>query len=519
MTKGTDDWNVPDSVKSNPLFIEIGTGTVIDALKQLNTRMIENKLGSILSDKQPHLLFGYTVETGNIGLIEQGGKPLLLLKPGQYWNFDPTQTFRGKSPITSHLEFMGLTIAQVGQSEALVVQDPQNRAFVIRNGGFVAYGAQGTFKILEVVDTLNLGPQNAIKEYGQGRILGWKHEIHSTVTNGSTNIKVVVATFLNVPANNVAILQQKNTIVVLKTGQHVITNPNTTFRSFFSLGERQHAFKTQPAYTVEGVPVILSINMRYRIFDPILLTANYDDPLMALINPAQTAVNGVVSKLSYQQFMRARKVEGESESDAQLPWLEVIKADCMNDLLEGARLHGIEVISFEVMDRQLEGHLGKDLERQAESVLQNQIEATQIELKNHINTEKQKGVLQVAQIQAEALKTQSDTQFYQTTKDADAKYYEMMREAAAKAETSALITQQEAKNIVALAEASKKKITLQGMAYAAVPEGHAQRVQETMIEIDKRKAMPKGTFWFESKAGVSSSSKTQTKGAGFVGGV
>jgi hypothetical protein len=41
------------------------------------------------------------------------------------------------------------------------------------------------------------------------------------------------------------------------------------------------------------------------------------------------------------------------------------------------------------------------LERQAETVLQNQLEATQIELRNHINTEKQKGILEVAKVEQE----------------------------------------------------------------------------------------------------------------------
>lgn len=41
---------------------------------------------------------------------------------------------------------------------------------------------------------------------------------------------------------------------MLKAGQHVITDPATTFRAFYSLGERQVQIKTQPAYTIEGVP-------------------------------------------------------------------------------------------------------------------------------------------------------------------------------------------------------------------------------------------------------------------------
>ncbi len=44
------------------------------------------------------------------------------------------------------------------------------------------------------------------------------------------------------------------------------------------------------------------------------------------------------------------------------------------------------VISLEVMDRELAGALGQDLEKQAEKVLRNQVEASQIALQNQINT-------------------------------------------------------------------------------------------------------------------------------------
>jgi hypothetical protein len=57
--------------------------------------------------------------------------------------------------------------------------------------------------------------------------------------------------------------------------------------------------------------VILNVNLRYKLFDALELSKNYDNPLQALVNPAQTVVNSVVSRLSYQQFMRARKVSGD----------------------------------------------------------------------------------------------------------------------------------------------------------------------------------------------------------------
>lgn len=60
----------------------------------------------------------------------------------------------------------------------MVIQDPQNRIFVLRNGGFVSFGAFGSFKVLAIVDILNLGDENAVREKdGEQKILGWKKDV------------------------------------------------------------------------------------------------------------------------------------------------------------------------------------------------------------------------------------------------------------------------------------------------------------------------------------------------------
>ncbi|KAJ3310564.1 hypothetical protein HDV04_004892 [Boothiomyces sp. JEL0838] len=495
-----DDWSVPQDVKANPLFVEIGNGNVVDRLKVLDQKMKQEGVGKLISSKINNGLFGRRLDAGRIAIWKVAGKPQVSLNPGRYLNFNFACSWFGSYDITSQIEQLGLTVCQVGQSEAMVVQDPQNRVFVIRNGGFVSYGAYGRFKILAVVDTLNLPQNTAVLEPGSNRILGYKHEVQSTV--GDAN--VTVATFLNIPANNVALIQQGTKIFALKGGQHVLTNPSTTFRSFLSLGERQHAFRTQPAYTLEGVPVVLDLNLRYRIFDPVTLTQHYDEPLQALINPSQTIVNALVSRLSYQQFMRAQKVGGDVPDYHHTPWLETfksgnffIKSECIHELRALSQIHGIEVLAFDVMDRRLEGALGKDLEKNAEQVLQNQMEATQIELRNHINNEKQKGILAVQQVENENRRNQAETDYFIAQKQADAKYYQQIKEAEAKANTAALVAQQEAKNIITIAEAQKKQIALQTEALAQVPPGHAQNIQILEKEIEKRRAMPPGTVWFE----------------------
>ncbi|KAJ3206817.1 ABC transporter C member 13, partial [Entophlyctis luteolus] len=380
-TDGTDDWTVPASVKENRYFVEVTT-SLPEALLELDRRMRELGDYHLISRKRPRPFGGRTIETGEIGVWNRNGRPVIAIQAGNYWNFSIRHSWHGKSSITSPLDALGLTTVLVGQSEAgestpmrkkdfylqtqAVVMDPSNKIFVIRNSGFAAYGAQGKFKVIEIVDTLNLGDNHAVYEKlpnGQnGPVLGWKRDVKIQVGYS----QITVATFFLVPANNVLVLQRGNELVLLKAGQHVITNPNTSFRGFYSLGERQTTFKTQPAYTVEGVPVILNVNLRYRISDPILLTANYNDAFQALGNPAQTAVNSVVSRLSYQQFMRAQKVGGDVPDHHVQPWLDSFKANCLIDLSQQAISYGITVESFDVLDRELEGNLGKDLEKQSE---------------------------------------------------------------------------------------------------------------------------------------------------------
>ncbi|KAJ3027846.1 UNVERIFIED_CONTAM: hypothetical protein HDU68_002991 [Siphonaria sp. JEL0065] len=500
--EGTDDWSVPAAVKTNPYFVEVTT-SLPDAFRELESRMRREKDYHLITRKRGKPFGGKVVQTGEIGVWNRNGRPVIAISAGNYWNFSLRHAWHGKYSITTPLDVLGLTTVLVGQSEAAVVMDPSNRIFVIRNSGFAAYGSQGRFKVIDIVDTLNLGDEHAHYETrptstgqsGRGPILGWKRDVKITV-GGSP---ITVATFFLVPANNVLILQRGNELLLLKAGQHVITNPNTSFRGFYSLGERQTTFRTQPAYTVEGVPVVLNVNLRYRIADPILLTANYGDAFTALANPAQTAVNAVVSRLSYQQFMRAQKVGGDVPDHVE-PWLDAFKSACLTDLRHQAETYGIVVESFDVLDRELEGALGKDLERQSEQVLRNQVQATQIELQNHIATETQRGKLQIAKVEAEQKKTVADADFYVATKLSDAKYYEGVKAASAEAESSELKTQQDVKNIVALAEAKKKEVALVGDAYSKVPEGHAQKMQLSVFEVEKRKALPEKTIYFAGES-------------------
>ena len=489
---GLDNWSIPDSVKRHPYFVELGGRSMVEALRELDQRMKQRNDYHLISKKRAHAIFGREIEAGQLGIYSYKGRPVLVVEPGFYWNWSFYHRFVDRFDITEPIDNLGFTSAQVGQSGALVVEDPENRVFVIRNGGFASFGAHGRFRVLASVDLLNLGDESAIYETtnGQRRLLGHI----KTIRSGG----VIVATFLNVPANNVAIVQQGNDLLLLEAGQHVINDPKTTFRRFYSLQERQVQIRTQPAYTREGVPVVLNVNFRYKVVDPLLLTRNYDDPFQALANPAQSAVNSVVSRLSFQQFMRAKKVGGDVPDVDVVPWLESFKTECLNELMDQATGYGIVVESFDVLDRELEGELGKDLEKQAEQVLQNQMKATQLELQNHINTETQRGQLEISKVKAEQTKTEADASYYGSTKMADAAYYESMKIAEAKARASEMEATQSAKNIITIAQAKQREIEMLSAAYAGVSNEHVKRLQLEEVEVLKRKALPPQTIFFSA---------------------
>lgn len=159
------------------------------------------------------------MESGQLGCWNRNGKPVVNILPGSYWNFSPVHSYYGSYGMTGNIDFLGLTMGQVGQSEAMVILDPQNRVFIIRNGGFVAYGASGRFRIVAVVDTLDLGENAAIRDQGSKQIIGWKKEIKHNV-DGNVKNSITVATFFNVPANNVVLVQRYNQLISLGAGQH-----------------------------------------------------------------------------------------------------------------------------------------------------------------------------------------------------------------------------------------------------------------------------------------------------------
>ena len=208
-----------------------------------------------------------------------------------------------------------------------------------------------------------------------------------------------------------------------------------------------------------------------------------------------------MSRLSYQQFMRAKKLSGDIPDTDIVSWLEHFKAECQQELSAQASSYGVKVESFDVLDRELEGALGKDLERQAEQVLRNQMEATQVELQNQIKRETQRGKLEIAKVQAQQTQTEADAGYYAATRVTDAKCYEALQEAKAAAEASQVRTEQDAKNLVALADANQYEIGVLARAYGAVQDDHARAIQMANLAVARIKAMPEKTVYISGGAG------------------
>jgi hypothetical protein len=73
------------------------------------------------------------------------------------------------------IEFNGLTVVQVSQNQAAVVSDPQNHVFVIKNSGFVAYGVEGTYDVLSIVDQTHLSTK--VQDPVTKLVLGYTQEV------------------------------------------------------------------------------------------------------------------------------------------------------------------------------------------------------------------------------------------------------------------------------------------------------------------------------------------------------
>ena len=72
---------------------------------------------------------------------------------------------------------------QVSQNQAAVISDPNNRIFVVKNGGFAALSIEGSYDVLAVVDQTHL--PTVIRDHVTGATLGWSHEVKMRSKTGA----------------------------------------------------------------------------------------------------------------------------------------------------------------------------------------------------------------------------------------------------------------------------------------------------------------------------------------------
>jgi hypothetical protein len=366
-----------------PFLVPIGKDGVKAALQKLDLQLQNANMSRILSKKAPTNWTGREVSPGSIGLVNHGGLPKILTLPGRYPTF-PLRNWWGRKWCGTTglsdtvINFQGLTVVQVSQNQAAVVSDPQNKIFVVKNGGFVAYAAEGSYEVLEVVDQTHL--PKTIKDTVTHATLGWTQEVVMSSKIGVRDVqKYVVALFLNIPASNCAVLQRGDDLEVLPAGQHCITNPNITLRGLYTLGENQWEMPTNDIFTRDQVPVSLTIYLKWQLTEPLKLTTHgYSTPYEALRDKTQSILTQIVAHLDYSSMVKQRSLGPDNMDDVNDPssaFLDALRTRAMDDMHDAALEYGILLKDLAVIDRQFKGEIASTMDKLTTRALQAQVEA------------------------------------------------------------------------------------------------------------------------------------------------
>jgi len=369
---------------------------------------------------------------------------------------------------------------QVSQNQAAVVSDPQNRIFVVKNGGFAALAIEGSYDVLAVVDQTHLG--HAVHDPQTKSLLGWTHEVTmSSTAGGSSGNRFVVALFLNIPANNCAILQRGDDLELLPAGQHCITNPNITLRGMFTLGENQLEMSTKDIFTRDQVPVKLTIYLKWQLTEPMKLTTHgYQTPYDALRDKTQSILTQIVAHLDYSAMVKQRSFSPSAVEDTNDPstaFLDALRTQAMDEMHVAALEYGIILKDLAVMDRQFKGEIAATMDKLTARALQAQVEAANVDRENSNKVKQEEGSLSVARIKAQSRNTQADADAYNVVAAA---------KAAAESTRIAAEAQAEATRLAAKAEADA--IRQRALADLEVTDAFAREMEMRRVEVSRVKA-------------------------------
>ncbi|KAI0337416.1 hypothetical protein BDW22DRAFT_1339914 [Trametopsis cervina] len=473
-------------------FVSIGKDGLISALNKLDEQLRRSNKGHILSSKTPTDWIGREITPGQLGLINHGGLPKILTRPGRYPGY-PLRNWWAREWCGTQglsdtvISFRGLTVVQVSQNQAAVVSDPQNHIFVIKNSGFVAYAVEGSYDVLAIVDQTHLS--SPWKDTTTGATLGWTDEVTMTSSTGSHKSKsYVVALFLNIPANNCAILQRGDDLELLPAGQHYITNPNVTLRGMYTLGENQKEMPTKDIFTRDQVPVGLTIYLKWQLTEPLKLAKHgYTTPYDALRDKAQSILTQIVAHLDYSSMVKQRSLGPEDiteGNDASSAFLDALRTHAMDDLHLAALEYGIVLKDLAVIDRQFKGDIAHTMDKLTTRALQAQVEAANVDRENSNKIKQEEGALSVARVKAQALNTQ-----------ADAEAYSVVAAARAQAERLCIEADAQARATKVAAEAEAEAVRIKAAADAQVLDQFAREMELRRMDVARVQAFGSKTVF------------------------
>ncbi|KAH7889794.1 hypothetical protein F5I97DRAFT_1847364 [Phlebopus sp. FC_14] len=484
------------AMEDRPFFVSIGKDGVTAALQKLDRQLQNTGRNNLLSKKSPVSWIGREVSPGSIGLINHGGLPKILTRPGRYPGFPLrnwwARTWCGTKGLSdTAIQFRGLTVVQVSQNQAAVVSDPQNHIFVIKNSGFVAFAIEGTYDVLAIVDQTHL--PSSINDPVTGAILGSTYEVTMRSHIGSgRDQEYVVALFLNIPANNCAILQRGDDLELLPAGQHYITNPNVTLRGLYTLGENQLEMPTKDIFTRDQVPVGLRIYLKWQLVEPLKLTTHgYSTPYDALRDKTQSILTQIVAHLDYSSMVKQRSLGPDNlddGTDASSAFLDALRTRAMDEMHEAALEYGIVLKDLAVIDRQFKGEIASTMDKLTTRALQAQVEAANVDRENSNKVKQEEGSLSVTRIKAQARNTQADSEAYSVIAAAKAQAERTKIEAFAQAEAIRLT-----------AEAEAEAIRIKATADAGVIDQFAREMEMRRVEVSRIQAFGDRTIFVPSE--------------------
>ncbi|KAH9932996.1 uncharacterized protein B0H18DRAFT_985041 [Fomitopsis serialis] len=392
----------PEShLTDRPFFITIGESGLIGALQKLDEQLKQSGRSHILSRKRPTDWIGREVTPG-----KWPDQPWWFAQyPHSPWRYPgmPLRNWWARDWCGTK----GLSDTVVSQNQVSgVVSDPQNHIF-------------GAYRVLAIVDQTHL-PTVIKDDVTKPSSDGQMHEVtmKSSLRDGAQR-DYVMALFLNIPANNCAILQKGDDLEQLSAGQHYITNPNVTLRGLFTLGENQIEMPTKDIFTRDQVPVALTIYLKWQLTEPLKLTMHgYNTPYDALRDKCQSILTQIVAHPLAGPRQPGRR------TDPNGAFLDALRTRAMDDLHFAALEYGIVMKDL--------GEIASTMDRLTTRALQAQVEAANVDRENSNRIKQEEGALQ------------SDSQAYSVVAAAKAEAQKVQIEAEAQAQATRLAAEAEA---------------------------------------------------------------------------